>query len=87
MRLLRSVTALVKEAVKSYQYDVGYSYSQGETRFVRLRSAWFTVKSLFSAFTCFLLNHSYLPDGADYIESGGEGFSCTRCGHSFTAWH
>lgn len=36
---------------------------------------------------CRVRGHRYEPDGADYLESGGEGFSCARCGHSFTAWH
>jgi hypothetical protein len=31
--------------------------------------------------------HSYEPNGCDYVDSGGEGFTCTRCGRSFTAWH
>lgn len=36
---------------------------------------------------CRWRGHDYDTDGFDYVESGGEGFTCTRCGHSFTAWH
>lgn len=36
---------------------------------------------------CKELGHAYEPDGVDFIDSGGEGFTCRRCGNSFTAWH
>ncbi len=36
---------------------------------------------------CRWRGHDYDTNGCDYVESGGEGFTCTRCGHSFTAWH
>lgn len=36
---------------------------------------------------CDVRGHDYDADGVDYPESGGEGFTCKRCGHGFTAWH
>lgn len=36
---------------------------------------------------CYIHGHSYEPDGIDFPESGGEGFTCRRCGCSFIAWH
>jgi hypothetical protein len=36
---------------------------------------------------CKLRGHDFTTNGCDYPEDGGEGFSCQRCGYSFTAWH
>lgn len=45
------------------------------------------VKRTWKMIVCDVRGHDYKPDGVDFIDSGGEGFSCERCGHSFTAWH
>lgn len=39
------------------------------------------------ATVCEFRGHDYETDGRDYPEDGGEGFTCKRCGYSFTAWH
>lgn len=58
---------------------------------ITLRMKWITLRGVIAdrlrATACEFLGHDYTPDGCDYVESGGEGFTCNRCGHGFTAWH
>lgn len=50
--------------------------------------AWRRVLAMrWAATVCEIKGHDYQSDGADYPDSGGEGFTCERCGRSFTAWH
>jgi hypothetical protein len=56
------------------------------------RRAWFEAwywiyRDRIGAIICELRGHDFETNGCDYVESGGEGFSCQRCGYSFTAWH
>lgn len=55
--------------------------------FPRFWAAMELIKRMSFEIICQWRGHSYEPDGCDYVESGGEGFYCKRCGISFTAWH
>ena len=57
------------------------------TRWTKLQAAWKVANNYADRLYCYLFDHDYTTDGADYPDSGGEGFTCKHCGHSFTAWH
>ncbi len=81
---LRDMRDHFRSEMSSWAYE-----APGEriTLRMRLTSLRFVLACRFNATVCEFRGHDYEPDGADYIDSGGEGFSCARCGHSFTAWH
>ncbi len=53
----------------------------------RFTAAWFVFVTRYHAAVCDLRGHDYDTNGCDYPQDGGEGFTCARCGYSFTAWH
>jgi hypothetical protein len=80
----------MRHLLNSINYDYGYSVvCEGEDKGVRtwLRCAWWNIHQVTIAQICRFRDHNFMPDGHDVPESGGEGFSCTRCGASFMAWH
>jgi hypothetical protein len=80
----------MKKLLASINYDYGFSIvCEGETPGARtwFRCAYVNLYQMTIAQLCRFKGHDYRPDGRDYIESGGEGFSCTRCGANFMAWH
>lgn len=85
------------EAMMDLYWDSGQGctlppYTDREYRWLQRRVWWRTVTKTALTYPiiglrCRLFGHDYDTDGVDYPESGGEGFTCTRCGHGFTAWH
>lgn len=83
----RSLVELKNQIDYEYYWAV---VGEGEPR--GFRTFWLCARFELRSFylfnvLCRFRGHDYTTNGCDYIESGGEGFSCVRCGHSFTAWH
>lgn len=70
-----------------YQLECWMAEMQGDPAPTPLIFAWSLFEVRYARLLCKLRQHDYQPDGRDFPEDGGEGFTCTRCGHSFTAWH
>lgn len=72
--------------------DLQYHYYDWHGEVIHGRLGWWQALAhdswwMFKVWYCEKRGHDYHPDGRDFPESGGEGFSCRRCGHSFMAWH
>jgi len=87
---LKDIRQHLAEALYHAGFDNGYLDEDERTwldNFPRLAAVWSVFTMRFLATVCEVRGHDYQNDGGDYPDSGGEGFTCQRCGHSFTAWH
>lgn len=83
-------TGKAGECLEVYRYLMSeWSYLEPTTPKWRRRFAVLVEVGylLWMEMLCRLHGHDFDTNGVDYVEDGGEGFTCKRCGYSFTAWH
>jgi hypothetical protein len=72
---------------KTQNYFAEYYDGYERIRFPRLAALVATLVWRVQFALCNRFGHDFTTNGCDYVEDGGEGFTCERCGYSFTAWH
>ena len=79
-----SIKDHMQSNIAGYEFDL----IEGQlTWFERMTIRWDVLRMRVDATICEWRGHDYTTSGVDYPDSGGEGFACRRCGHTFIAWH
>lgn len=80
------MTRTLRELHREYLVECWLAEMEGH-KISRLSVIGSLIRECGQRILCHYRGHAFLPDGRNVPESGGEGFTCHRCGKSFMAWH